>query len=310
MKCLICGNENFECIHKGTRDIPNINVMRCTECNMVQLDCSEYNTEQNYGDGGMLKNTYAAIGDTVEDMSWETWVQETWQDDDRRYRYLKDICSGKSVLEFGCGNGGFLRRIRNVAASVTGIELMDEARDSLAKEGISVHKSLDEINGAYDVVCMFNVIEHLNEPDQYLKQIYKTLKNNGVFICETANANCALISKYNCLAYENFTYWSEHVTLFNSSTLEKLINRNGFITKENVQCERYSLGNHMYWLSKGKPGGHIKWTEFNDKQMNEIYERILTEMEIADTLWYVGLKDAVEWGGDKKHTDSTVERYK
>lgn len=179
MKCLICGNGNFECIHKGTRDIPDINVMKCMECGMVQLDCSEYNTEQNYGDGDMLKNAYAAIGDTVEDMSWETWIRETQQDDDRRYRFLEDICSGKSVLEFGCGNGGFLRRIRNVAADVAGIELMDEARDNLAKEGISVYRSLDEISGTYDVVCMFNVIEHLNEPDIILKQIYGILNNYG-----------------------------------------------------------------------------------------------------------------------------------
>lgn len=84
------------------------------------------------------------------------------------------------------------------------------------------------------------------------------------------------------------------MTLFNSGTLERLINRNGFITKKNVQCERYSLGNHLYWLSKGRPGGHVKWKEFNDKQMNDIYERILAERGIADTLWYVGVKNAAE----------------
>lgn len=48
MKCLICEGNNFVCIHKGTRDIPQINVMKCRECGMVQLDSSEYNTMQNY----------------------------------------------------------------------------------------------------------------------------------------------------------------------------------------------------------------------------------------------------------------------
>lgn len=179
MKCLICGNENFECIHKGTRDIPDINVMKCMECGMVQLDCSEYNTEQNYGDGGMLKNTYAATGDTVGDMSWETWIRETQQDDDRRYRSLEDICSGKRVLEFGCGNGGFLRRIQDVAADVAGIELMDDARENISREGIKVFKTLDEVEKTYDIVCMFHVIEHLNEPDLFLRQIYRILNNNS-----------------------------------------------------------------------------------------------------------------------------------
>lgn len=81
--------------------------------------------------------------------------------------------------------------------------------------------------------------------------------------------------------------------LFNSDTLEKLIVRNGFITKENSQLERYSLGNHLYWLTKGKPGGHMKWREFNDKGLNCAYEKILADLKIADTLWYIGGKRAI-----------------
>lgn len=290
MKCIICGSEDFECIHKGTRDVPDINVMRCKECSMVQLDCYEYNTEKNYRRGGMLKNTYVGVNDSVVDMTWESWLKETKWDDDRRYRYLEAVCAGKSVLEFGCGNGGFLRRIKNVATRVTGIELMDEARENIEQEGIAVCRSLDEIETKYDIVCMFNVIEHLNEPDKILEQIYNVLNDKGLLICETANADCVLICRYGCSAYKDFTYWSEHVTLFNSSTLEKLIVRNGFGTKENSQQERYSLGNHLYWLTNGKPGGHMKWTEFNEEKLNGAYEKVLVKLGIADTLWYVGEK--------------------
>lgn len=55
MKCLICGGNDFECIHRGTRDISDINTMKCRECGMVQLSCNTYNTEKNYEQGGMLK---------------------------------------------------------------------------------------------------------------------------------------------------------------------------------------------------------------------------------------------------------------
>lgn len=41
--------------------------------------------------------------------SIQTWVKETMQDDDRRFEALKEICTGKDVLEFGCGNGGIRR---------------------------------------------------------------------------------------------------------------------------------------------------------------------------------------------------------
>lgn len=137
---------------------------------------------------------------------------------------------------------------------------------------------------------MFNVIEHLNDPDDILRAIYDALDVGGIFVCETCNIDCALSSYYSCQAYDNFTYWSEHVILFNSDTLEKLINRNGFVTSINTQMERYSLGNHLYWLAHGKPGGHMKWTEFNEKELNDAYEKKLVSLGIADTLWYIGTK--------------------
>lgn len=291
-RCLICGKDSFDCIHAGTRDIPSINVMKCVNCGMVQLDSSKYNTEENYARGGMLKNSYGAIADKTEDMSWEMWLEETKIDDDRRYETLKEMCKGKNVLEFGCGNGGFLRRIKNVSASVTGIELMDESRKNIEEELIKVYKTIEEIekNIKYDVVCMFMVIEHLNNPDEILQKIYEILNPDGILVCETPNAEDVLISKYQCKNFEDFTYWSEHVILFNSNTLERLMVRNGFRTKWNTQVQRYSLANHLYWLSQGKPGGHMKWIEFNEQNLNELYAKKLIESRRADTLWYIGTK--------------------
>lgn len=58
MKCKLCGNDAFVCIHNGTRDIPELNAMKCTQCGLVQLDGCEYNTELNYVRGGMLEKNY------------------------------------------------------------------------------------------------------------------------------------------------------------------------------------------------------------------------------------------------------------
>lgn len=285
--CLICGRHHFKCIHVGTRDIPGLKVLKCIDCGCVQLENREYNTEANYAFGGMLRGGgYNASSDDRADLDWNTWAEQTEADNERRFQKLTEICQGKKILEFGCGNGGFLRKIKKVAASVTGVELMDEARKRLGAEGFPVYKRLD--NGFFDVICMFNVIEHLNEPDTVLKNLRNHLKEGGIFVCETCNADDALITKYHCNAFENFTYWSEHVFLFNSNTLEKLMLRNGFSTLHNMQIQRYPLANHLYWLANGKPGGHIKWKDFSDEILDKRYAEMLTERKIGDTLWYVG----------------------
>lgn len=144
MKCKLCGNDAFVCIHNGTRDIPELNAMKCTQCGLVQLDGCEYNTELNYVRGGMLENTYSVTSDRNANLSWETWINETARDDNRRYETLKEVCQGKRVLEFGCGNGEFLRKIKDIATDVTGIELMEEARNHISREGIKAYKSLRE----------------------------------------------------------------------------------------------------------------------------------------------------------------------
>lgn len=293
-KCLNCGSNEFECIHKGTRDNADIDELRCSKCGLVQLSSKDCNTEQDYSDGGMLREAYNVQVNKVENKTWETWIDETRKDDDRRYRALRDVCRGKSILEFGCGNGGFLRRIRGEAARAVGIELMDKARDNIAKDGIEVYKSLSAINGKYDVVCMFMVIEHLNNPDRMLEDLYGIMNPGGILVCETPNADDALISKYRCKAFEDFTYWSKHVVLFNSDTLLSVMERNGFRVKSNTQIQRYSLSNHLYWLAERKPGGHMKWNEFNGKELNDAYAAELVGLGLADTLWYVGIKGHAE----------------
>lgn len=291
MKCLICGNNQFDCIHYGTRDISDINVMKCTECGMVLLDNTTYNTKDKYGGGVMLENAYRAVTDSTEQIKWEDWIEDTRQDDNRRYEDLKELCTGKSILEFGCGNGGFLRRVSKIASDVSGVEIQKEAVRKMQQEGIEIFYDLKQSNKKYDVICMFMVIEHLNNPDEELSEIYRHLKPNGLIICETPNAEDALISKYKCKAFQDFTYWSEHVFLFNSNTLERIMVRNGFKTKKNIQIQRYSLANHLYWLLNGKPGGHMRWTEFNEEKLNYVYAEKLIQMGIADTLWCIGVKE-------------------
>ena len=48
--------------------------------------------------------------------------------------------------------------------------------------------------------------------------------------------------------------------------------------------QRYSLSNHLYWLSKGKPGGHEIWNFLENIKLNKEYEKQLSSIGKTDTI--------------------------
>ena len=54
-----------------------------------------------------------------------------------------------------------------------------------------------------------------------------------------------------------------------------------------AQVQRYSVANHLLWLAKGMPGGHIKWKFLDTKELNDAYCEKLKELEMCDTLFFV-----------------------
>lgn len=294
IRCIICGGEQdeSELIHRGTRNEPKVNVLKCKICGHVYLDSREYNKEDDYKEEQMRKTSYNNQQGEFSKISFEEWKKSSLKDDKRRSETLLNLClQGKKILDFGCGCGGFIRCLKDNGISADGVELSQEAIQILNQEGHRVFRDISETEDMYDIITMFHVIEHLNEPDVVLKQIKKYLKPNGILICETPNSDDALLSRFQSSAFGDFTYWSEHVNLYSSLNLEKLMKRNGFETKENTQIMRYNLANHLFWLSAGKPGGGSKgiFEEFNEQQLTIEYNNVLIKNQIADTLWYVGI---------------------
>ena len=61
----------------------------------------------------------------------EVWERNTAVDDNRRFELLKTLLPNQRVLDFGCGNGGFLKKAQELASGVTGIEPERRVREHL-----------------------------------------------------------------------------------------------------------------------------------------------------------------------------------
>lgn len=274
--CYLCGGKEFKKRLGKVRDNHKLDVMECISCGLVFLSSFSHIHEEFYEFSKMHE------GDISKDM--DTWIKETAWDDERRFHMLRCLIENKSVLDFGCGTGGFLLRAKAVASHVAGIELEARLKSRFQKEGLNVFSNVDELTESFDVITLFHVLEHITDPINLLKKLAEKLNNDGHLIVEVPNANDALLSLYESESFSNFTYWSCHLFLFTSSTLSIVAKKAGFKVNYVKQIQRYPLSNHLYWLAKGMPGGHQEWSFLDSDALKRAYEKQLASLGCCDTI--------------------------
>ncbi len=272
--CYLCFGELFTRRKGIVRDNPNLKVLECQKCGLTSLSSFSHIDDKFYRDSKMHNS-----GKEIE-----VWLKETSADDERRFKTFKNFIKNKSVLDFGCGAGGFLKHAKTTASRIQGVELESRLKAHFKKERIPLATKLETLKQTFDVITLFHVLEHVPDPISLLTNLSKKLTKTGSIIVEVPNANDALLSLYNSKEFSRFTYWSCHLFYFSSLTLEKIAKKSGLKVNYIKQVQRYPLSNHLHWLSKGKPGGHKIWNFFNDSKLNEIYESKLRNIDGCDTL--------------------------
>ena len=275
MKCYLCNSTSFNLIKKGVRDNNDLSVLSCNNCGLVSLDSFNH-IDENFYENSNMHSTKVDISN---------WLKETEKDDNRRYLDLLEKIKNKKILDFGAGNGGFLFKAKEVANDVFGIEPEMQFKSFFKKNKLNILNSLDELKSKkFDLITAFHVFEHLKEPLKILNDLMPHVSEKGEIIIEVPNCDDALLSYFNSDAFSNFTYWSQHLFLFNEKTLTDLVKKANYKINYINQVQRYPLSNHLYWLSKALPNGQSKYSIFNNEKLNVEYEKVLKKEKICDTL--------------------------
>lgn len=277
MNCYLCCSSNFKTRPGSVRDNYQVKVLECSECGLVFLDNHEHIDENFYENSGMHD----------ENPDYKKWLLDCKRDDYRRLNTFKEKITNKVVLDFGCGIGGFLDLANEFCKESYGLELELGLAESFNKRGLNVFSDYDALVASgkkFDVITAFHVVEHLKDPVKTLHDLSQLLNEDGEIIVEVPSSADALLTFYECKPFQNFTYWSQHLFLFNSSTFEKLSRKADLKLQWVKNIQRYPLSNHLHWLSKGFPGGHQKWSFLDSASLNSAYEEVLASLGITDTI--------------------------
>ena len=106
----------------------------------------------------------------------------------------KYIHPGMNVLEVGCGRGDFLKKISDAGATCTGLELNDLAGEEGRRNNINIiNQSIeDHVNvypAHYDLICSFQVLEHVWDVFLFIESQVKCLKQKGKLVISVPNNN-------------------------------------------------------------------------------------------------------------------------
>jgi 2-polyprenyl-3-methyl-5-hydroxy-6-metoxy-1,4-benzoquinol methylase len=273
-----------ELFSSSTRDIEKLNVFCDSQSGVIFID-EFYVGDKIYEDGEYRVSSSKENHSTTNDPMVEI-------DALRRFKDFKDICIEKSILDFGCGHGSFLLKIKDYAADVTGIELQESFIKKLSENGISAYNSLDSVEDeSIDVIFLFHVFEHLPDPLTTLAEIKKKLKKGGVLILEVPHANDFLLSFIKSEAFRKFTLWSQHLILHTKESIAIMLEHTQFngISVKGVQ--RYPLSNHIHWIRSGMPGGHLQeLAALDSEQLHKSYQDSLDKINATDTIVAYGHK--------------------
>ncbi len=116
------------------------------------------------------------------------------------YFEARGFARGKGVLELGCGEGVGTAILAEAADVIVAIDYSRKAIEAAAKVAASPKISFENQkvppisvgDGLHDVVVMFQMIEHLDDPRNLLEEIRRVLKDGGVLLLSTVNKDESL----------------------------------------------------------------------------------------------------------------------
>ncbi len=272
----ISESDSIEAFYPRVRDRDDVSVLKCRKSGVIFLS----------GTSHIAQNYYQQ----KEDLSyWEAGsrkqaLAQTYEDDYRRANQFREMICNKSWLDIGTGAGGILDLLSPVALESVAIEPQQGIRGELSKLGYKVFADIKDVQMSFDVITLFHVFEHFTQPLEMLKSIKQLLNPGGRVVIEVPHANDFLISSLGLDTFKAFTFWSEHLILHTRKSLEAFISRIGFVNVSIQGFQRYPLANHLYWLSRHKPGGHIAWNYLNTPALDQAYADILAKLDKTDTL--------------------------
>ncbi len=235
-KCIVCDNTLFEKPLFTLDNLPDsaqgmpyaddlegdrgfrLELRKCSGCGLVQLD----------------SEPVSYYRDAIRSCLFSETVRRYRLEQCSRFIDMFGLRGGK-IIEAGCGRGEFLELFSNLGVEASGLEHNPVLAGNARAAGLRVYEGFPEseettIEGApYDAFVSFNFLEHLPDPNAYLRSLFRNLKDRAYGLLTVPSLEYILEEgRWYELIRDHIAYYSEE-------TIRFCMEKNGFRV---VECGR------------------------------------------------------------------------
>lgn len=257
--CALCGGTDFAPLYPGTiaeldEDPANFYsssrssaghhpIVRCRSCALVQSSPRD--------DTATLERVYAKLADHVYES------EDSNRDLDARAHLAVVLSIRKPpgrILDVGCATGIFVARAAEAGFDATGMDASGWATERARARAPSARfktGTLDSVTfepRSFDVITLWDVLEHVDSPKQVLAKVRQWLKPGGSVCLSMPNAD-SLVAR--AMGRHWVLLLREHLWYFSPDTIGRLLSESGFqVVETRTKWVSFSLANVAGRLSQ------------------------------------------------------------
>jgi len=234
LSCNLCNSTDRQAVCRKTSSSgQSVEVVRCPRCKLMVI--------HPFPDSPAIKNLYN--GDYFHCPSPVQGGYENYIEDEpnikktflRRWKLLEDRLSKSTkpmaALDIGCATGVFLEILKEKGWNVRGIDVSPFAVNAARAKNLDVAEgNLESVSlrqESFNLITLWDVIEHLEDPLGTLQACHRLLKPGGCLALSTPDASAwlaRLLGSY----WLGFQSVGEHLYFFTRDTISAMLIRAGF----------------------------------------------------------------------------------
>ncbi|MBI5437422.1 MAG: class I SAM-dependent methyltransferase [Nitrosomonadales bacterium] len=234
--------------------LPEGALLRCSACGQLVSQCTSARYWQSMQEFDDSQGTLPKAG------SESSRSRRSRKFLDRIANLLGQPPGEIRLLDVGCSSGAFLNSAVKLGFCAEGVEPAPKAAAAAHAAGLKVRQGLLHEAGyadeQFDAITLFEVIEHLQQPQELLRECRRILRPGGILLIGTGNAGSWSMSAMGARwEYLHIEKHGGHVSFFNPGSIASLAQHTGFsveaIHTRGVRfCEKGDCAGSVYRIAK------------------------------------------------------------